>query len=288
MNGLIVATVTPFKDDGSLDIDALVPYVEYLKRANVDGFFINGTTGEFGLLSYEEKLEVAKKFLSIAQESTIVGINENYPKSAVKLAREVVDLGAKYIASLPPIYVRPSDKGIIQFYEELSKPGIPVIMYYYPERMGYEIDSQTIVKLVEEGLIDGIKYTTSNVNKFYFLMKKLREVRKDFKIYVGDDLLLMYGLALGADGAISGIANIAPELVKGLVDAVKAGDMRKAVELQLKVNELVEAVNYADYPTAIKEGLKYRGVFVGKSRSPLQSSNIADSMLYEVMKRFGL
>ena len=288
MKGLIVATVTPFKDDGSLDLDAIVPYVEYLRRANVDGFFINGTTGELGLLSYEEKLEVARKFLSLTPENTIVGIHENYPKQAVKLAREVIDLGAKYIASLPPIYLRPSDKGIIQFYEELSKPGVPVIMYYYPQRLGYEISLQTLSKLVEEGLIDGIKYTTSDVKGFYFLMKRLKELRKDFKVYVGDDLLLMYGLSMGADGAVSGIANIAPELVRSLIDAIKGGNLKEVAELQLKINELVEAVSYADYPTAIKEGLKYRGVFVGNSRSPLQPSNIANSLLYETMKRFGL
>ena len=288
MRGLIVATVTPFKDDGTLDLDAVNSYVDYLKRSGVDGFFINGTTGELSLLSFEEKLEVAKKFLSLTPENTIVGIHENYPRYAVKLAKEVVNQGAKYIASLPPIYMRPSDKGIIQFYEELSKLGVPVIMYYYPKRLGYEISVTTISKLVEEGLIDGIKYTTSNVKDFYFLMKALKGVRSNFLVYVGDDVVLLYGLALGADGAVSGIANIAPELVRALMESVKQGDLKRAADLQEKINELVEAVDYADYPTAVKEGLKYRGVFVGPSRSPLQPSNTASSMLYETMKRLGL
>jgi len=228
MKGLIVATVTPFNDDGSLNLGMIPDYVSYLRREGADGFFINGTTGELSLLSYEEKLEIARKFLEVTPKETIVGIHENSVERAVQLAREVVNLGAYYIASLPPVYLRPSDKGIIEYYEALSKLGVPVIAYYYPARLGYTIRVEVFEKMAADGIITGMKFTTSNASEFVKYMTALKGANKDFIMLNGDDWLLLYGLSMGADGAVSGIANISPSLVKSLLTAVSNGDLKES------------------------------------------------------------
>ncbi|MGC9105252.1 MAG: dihydrodipicolinate synthase family protein [Thermoprotei archaeon] len=288
MKGIIVATVTPFKDDGSINFSIVSDYINYLKREGADGFFINGTTGEVSLLTYQEKLEIAMKFLEIAPKETIVGIHENYTERAVHLAKEVVDRGAYYIASLPPVYLRPSDKGIIQYYESLSRLGVPVFAYYYPSKLGYTISLETFRRMVEEGIIAGMKFTTSNASEFYTYMTALKSVNKDFVMLNGDDWLLLYGLSMGADGVVSGVANVSPALVKSLHTAVQSGDLRKAVELQRAINELLSAIGKADYPAGIKEALKYRGVFVGTVRKPLESNLESGSLIYGLLKKLGL
>ncbi|MCQ4345240.1 MAG: dihydrodipicolinate synthase family protein [Sulfolobaceae archaeon] len=288
MKGLIVATVTPFNDDGSLNLGMIPDYVSYLKREGADGFFINGTTGELSLLSYEEKLEIARKYLEVAPKETIVGIHENSVERAVQLAREVVNLGAYYIASLPPVYLRPSDKGIIEYYEALSKLGVPVIAYYYPARLGYTIRVEVFEKMAAEGITTGMKFTTSNASEFAKYMTALKGANKDFIMLNGDDWLLLYGLSMGADGAVSGIANISPSLVRSLLTAVSNGDLKKAAEVQAIINEMLLAVEKADYPAAIKEALKYRGVFVGPVRKPLEGNMEAGSLMYGILKRLGL
>jgi 4-hydroxy-tetrahydrodipicolinate synthase len=288
MKGVIVATVTPFNDDGSVNLTIIPDYVDYLKREGADGFFINGTTGEVSLLTYQEKLEIAKKFLEIAPKETIVGIHENYTERAVQLAKEVVNSGAYYIASLPPIYLRPSDKGIIQYYESLSKLGVPVFAYYYPSKLGYTISLETFRRMAEEGIIAGMKFTTTNASEFYAYMSELKSANKDFVMLNGDDWLLLYGLSMGANGAVSGVANVSPALVKSLQVAIQGGDLKKAVELQRAINELLSAIGKADYPAGLKEALKYRGVFVGTVRKPLESNLESGSLIYGLLKRLGL
>jgi len=285
MKGIVVAIVTPFKENEELDLDALEGYINFLKRNGITSFFVLGTTGEFNMLSLEEKQEFIKKISDITK-NIIVNVTENSLHNALKLAKLAIDYGAQEIASLPPIYHKPSEKGIIQYYESLSKFGVPLNMYYYPENT-YEVSENVITTLVEEGIIQGMKYTTSNLASFKRFLK-LKESNKEFSLLIGNDELIFDAILAGGDGVVSAVANIAPELVVKEFEALEKGNVSEALKLQRVVDRFNEAIMIGDYPATLKVGLKYRGIYVGKVRSPLQESMEGNSLIYGILKEIGL
>ena len=285
MRGIIPAIVTPFKENEELDLDSLESYINFLKRNGIMAFFVLGSTGEFNMLSLEEKQNFIKK-ISDLTKNIIVNVTENSLYNAVKLAKLAVDYGVQEIASLPPIYHKPSEKGIIQYYETLSKFGIPLNMYYYPENT-YEISENTITTLVQEGIIQGMKYTTNDLVSFKRFLR-LKELNKEFSLLIGNDELIVDSILAGGDGVVSAVANIAPELVVKEFEALEKGNITEALKIQKEVDKLNEAIMTGDYPATLKVGLKYRGIYVGKVRSPLQESMDGNSLIYGILKEIGL
>jgi len=285
MKGIIPALVTPFKENEELDLDALESYINFLKRNGITTFFVLGSTGEFNMLSLEEKQAFIKK-ISDLTKNIIVNVTENSLYNALKLAKLAIDYGAQEIASLPPIYHKPSEKGIIQYYESLSKFGTPLNMYYYPENT-YEISENIIITLVEEGMIQGMKYTTNDLVSFKKLLK-LKEFNKEFSLLIGNDELIVDSILIGGDGVVSAVANIAPELMVKEFEALQKGNVVEALKVQKEIDKLNEAIMTGDYPATLKVGLKYRGIYVGKVRSPLQENMDGNSLIYGVLKEIGL
>ena len=285
MKGLVVAIATPFKENEELDLDALEGYINFLKRNGITSFFVLGTTGEFNMLSLDEKQAFIKKISDITK-NIIVNVTENSLYNALKLAKLAIDYGAQEIASLPPIYHKPSEKGIIQYYESLSKFGVPLNMYYYPENT-YEISENAIATLVKEGIIQGMKYTTGDLTSFKEFLK-LKDLNKEFSLLIGNDELILDAILAGGDGVVSAVANIAPELVVKEFEALEKGNVNEALKLQKAIDRLNEAIMIGDYPATLKVGLKYRGIYVGKVRSPLQESMEGNSLIYGILKEIGL
>lgn len=285
MKGVIPAIVTPFKENEELDLDALETYIQFLKRNGVETLFVLGSTGEFNMMNLEEKMLFLKKLLSITN-NVVVNITENSLYNALKLGKLALDLGARELASLPPLYHKPSDKGIIRYYEELSKFGLPLNMYYYPDN-SYVVSENVIETLVQEGIIQGMKYTTNDLVSFKHFTA-LKEVNKDFSLLVGNDELIIYSYLAGGDGVISAVANLAPELVLKEYQLLVNGDVAEALKIQSKIDKINRAIMIGDYPSTLKNGLKYRGIYVGKVRSPLQESVDGNSLIYGILKEIGL
>jgi len=285
MKGVIPAIVTPFKENEELDLDALEGYINFLKRNGITTYFVLGSTGEFNMLSFEEKQAFIKK-ISDLTKNIIVNVTENSLYNALKLAKLAIDYGAQEIASLPPIYHKPSEKGIIQYYESLSKFGTPLNMYYYPGNT-YEISENMISTLVEEGIIQGMKYTTNDLVSFKKFLK-LKELNKEFSLLIGNDELIIDSILIGGDGVVSAVANIAPELMVKEFEALQKGNVVEALKVQKEIDKLNEAIMTGDYPATLKVGLKYRGIYVGKVRSPLQVNMDGNSLIYGVLKEIGL
>ncbi|BFH72645.1 dihydrodipicolinate synthase family protein [Sulfurisphaera javensis] len=285
MKGIIPAIVTPFKENEELDLDALETYIQFLKRNGIEYFFVLGTTGEFNMLTLEEKIQFLKKLSNITKNA-IVNVTENSLYNALKLAKTTLDLGFQELASLPPLYHKPSEKGIIKYYEELSKFGLPLNMYYYPQN-SYSISQNVIETLVEEGIIQGIKYTTNDLVSFKNLLS-LKEINKEFNLLIGNDELILDSFLVGGDGVISAVANIAPEIVIKEYELLKNGNISEAIKIQKIIDRINKAIQIGDYPATLKNGLKYRGIYVGRVRSPLQESVDGNSLIYGILKEIGL
>ncbi len=240
------------------------------------------------MLNLDEKISVVKTARETINSKIFAGINENSLKNSDILLKKFVDLGVDGIFSIPPLYHKPNDKGIIQFYEYLSKPGLPVYIYNIPSYVGYSVSLDIIMKLVDDGIVDGMKYTTSDMDSFIKYTMSLKEINKDFKMLIGSDTLILPALIYGADGAVSGIANFAPEIISSIYTKYKEGDFKGAYKYQVTAVKLNNTISLSDYPSGIKIALRYRGLYVGKSRSPLQENITAEAAIYDTMKEFNL
>lgn len=285
MKGIVPAIVTPFKEDEEIDLNALEGYINFLKRNGIRTFFVLGSTGEFNMLSLDEKILFIKKITELSK-NVIVNVTENSLHNAVKLTKTAIDYGAEEIVSLPPIYHKPSEKGIIQYFESLSKFGVSLNLYYYPSNT-YEISESIIVTLVKEGIIQGMKYTTNDLISFKRMLK-LKNINKEFSLLIGNDELIFDSIIAGGDGVVSAVANIAPELVTKEFEALQKGNVNEALKIQKEIDKINEVLMVGDYPATLKAGLKYRGIYVGKVRSPLQESMEGNSLIYGVLKEIGL
>ncbi|AWR94612.1 dihydrodipicolinate synthase family protein [Acidianus brierleyi] len=288
MEGILTALITPFDEKENLNLSMLKSVMEFDKNRGVSSFWVLGTSGEFNMLSLDEKISVVKTARESVNSKILAGINENSLKNSDILLKNFVDFGVDGVFSIPPLYHKPNDKGIIQFYENLSKPGLPVYIYNIPSYVGYNISLDILTKLVDDGIIDGMKYTTSDMDSFIKYTMVLKEMNKDFNMLIGSDTLVLPALMYGADGAVSGIANFAPEIISSIYTKYKEGDFKEAYKYQLVAIKLNNAVSLSDYPTGIKIALRYRGLYVGKSRSPLQENISAEASIYDTMKEFNL
>lgn len=287
MKHIIVANVTPFNEKGEVDLNALKTLYDFDLKRGVTGFWVMGTTGELNMLSYEEKLKIAKISVDTIGEKAIMGINEDSTELALRLAKEYTDMGASAVFSLPPIYHKPSEQGLYKFFEALSKPGIPLYVYNIPSYIGYLFPLELTKKLAKEGIIQGMKYTTNDLVSFYqFSLTK--EENKDFRLFIGSEHLILPSFMYGSDGAVTAVANFAPELVRSLVDSYESNDWKKAVEYQIMVSKLAFAVGGGDYPAGVKIALRYRGIWVGKVRAPLQEDINQEAIIYSRLKELGL
>lgn len=285
MEGIIPAIITPFAQDEGLDENSLKNYLDFLKRNGIQTVFALGTTGEFNMLSMEEKEKFIKALRLSTNLKVIINVTENSTLNALKLAKLAVEVGADGIASLPPIYHKPSEKGIIGYFESLSKFGIPLYLYNYDGRAYIELD--LVRRLVSEGIIDGVKLTTEKLP----LLQRYVELKQEgnpFYVTIGNDELIYYAVMSGADGAVSATANVAPELVLKLFKLLKEGNCKEALEVQRAVTMLTRAISDGDYPAGVKVALKYRGIYVGTVRKPLEEKMEQNSVIYATLKELNL
>ncbi|ACP36976.1 dihydrodipicolinate synthase family protein [Saccharolobus islandicus] len=289
MKDNISALITPFDDKENINVEALQQLLDFLTRSGIKDFWVLGTSGEFNMLSQDERILIVSKIREITKGKIYAGINENSLKNSLILAKKYYDIGVDYIFSVPPIYHKPSEKGLVTYFNELrNKIDLPLFLYNIPSFAGYNVPLRIVEKLAEEEVLNGMKYSTTDFVSFLKYLKGLKGVNKNFKVFIGEDRMILSALIYDADGAVSGISNLVPELVTNLFLEFDRGNIQKAIEIQRMVNKLVDVVSLGDYPSGIKIGLRYRGINVGSVRKPLMEDSRAEGEIYNALKEIGI
>ncbi|WP_338603804.1 dihydrodipicolinate synthase family protein [Sulfolobus tengchongensis] len=288
MKDNILSLITPFDEKENVNIEALYQLLDFLIKNGIRDFWILGTAGEFHMLTQDEKILLVTKIREKVSGKIYAGINENSIKSSLTLAKKYYDLGVDCIFSTPPIGYKLSDKSLISYFNELRKIDLPLFLYNIPSLIGYNVPVSLIEKLVEDQILDGMKYTTTDFVSFLTYLRQLKRIDERFKIFIGEDRMILSALIYGADGSVSGVSNLAPELVAGLYQEFEKGNLQKAIEIQNVITKIVEAVSLGDYPSGIKIGLRYRGINVGSVRKPLTEDSRAEGEIYNVLKEIGI
>lgn len=265
-----MAIVTPFKEDESVDFDALGKVIDFIIGNGIEYIVTLGTTGETPTLDKQEKLDIIHyTFEKVnSRVPVVVGIGGNNTKQVVKDVQSFPLEKAAAVLSAAPYYNKPSQEGIYQHYKAIAAASPkPVIMYNVPGRTGRNMEASTTIRLANEvANIAGIKEAGNSVPQ---CMQLLRDRPGHFLIVSGDDDLVLPELAAGIDGVISVAANCFPKNFSDMVRAGLSQDFTTANKLN---NPLIEAYNLLfaeNNPAGVKAFLSEMGLIKNVLRLPV-------------------
>lgn len=285
-----VAIVTPFKEDGAVDFDQLKDLVEYHIAHKTDAIIICGTTGESATLTEEEHSEVVRKCIEFVDKRVpvVAGTGSNCTATAVKLSKEAEADGADALLVVTPYYNKATQKGLIAHYKAVAEAvNIPIIMYNVPSRTGCNILPQTAVTLAKEcDNIVAIKEASGNISQ---VVKLAQLADGCIDIYSGNDDQVVPLLSLGGKGVISVTANIIPEDVHDMVMKYLEGDVAGSLALQLKANDLCDAMFCEVNPIPVKKAVELAGLCNGYVRMPMTEAEPASvEKIRKAMTEYGI
>lgn len=271
--GTGVALITPFNEDYSVDYKSLENIVEYTLSNGADFLVALGTTSEAPTLTQNEKDNVLKTIIRIANNRCpiMLGMGGNNTLSLLQQIKSQDFTGVDGILSVVPYYNKPNQRGMKAHFEMVADNSpVPVILYNVPGRVGVNLLSSTCVELAQHKNIVAVKEASGNLQQ---IMEILRDKPADFDVLSGDDGITQPMMALGAKGVISVAANAYPKLFCKMVDDMINNDVLSALPLHyklLKINNLI----FADgNPAGIKCLLSYQGLCKNVLRLPLLTVN---------------
>ncbi|MCD7909814.1 MAG: 4-hydroxy-tetrahydrodipicolinate synthase, partial [Clostridium sp.] len=268
--GAGVALITPFKESGEVNYEKLEEIVEEQIAGGTDAIIACGTTGEASTMSHEEHLEVIRYVCQVTKKRipVIAGTGSNCTETAVYLSAEAEKYGADGLLLVSPYYNKATQNGLMGHFKAVADAvKIPILLYNIPSRTGVTIQPQTIASLCKTvDNIVGVKEASGNFSAMATMMN-LADGQVD--LYSGNDDQIVPLLALGGQGVISVLSNVAPAQTHAICQAFFDGDPARSARLQLAaiplINELFREVN----PIPVKAAMNLMGKNVGPLRMPL-------------------
>ncbi|XP_063699839.1 N-acetylneuraminate lyase A-like [Culicoides brevitarsis] len=277
--GLMAPVFTVFNEDNSVNVDSIKKYAEYLKKNEVNGVLVNGTTGEGMSLSVSERKSVTEAWTKVCKELDIALMVQiggaPYP-DVVELAKHAYATKVPAMLCLPELYFKPkTEEDLVDYLKSVSKhaPGVALFYYHIPMFTGVSLNMPRFINLAKASIPEfaGIKYSNGDLEQIS------PAVESGVTVFIGSDMILCSALTLGFDSSIMTTLNICPELSVAILKAVKEGRTEDAKKLQWKLNkrvmEITENGKLGWIPSMKREFNKVqkeKGLFVGKVRAPLK------------------
>ena len=270
-----VALVTPFKQDKSIDFDALARLLEYQIKNGVDYMVVLGTTAETATLSSSEKKQVREFIVErvAGRIPLVIGIGGNNTMALVEELKTADLSQFQAVLSVVPYYNKPSQEGIYQHYKAIATASpIPVILYNVPGRTGVNMTAETTLRLAREfDNIIGVKEASGNISQMDDIIKNKSE---DFMVISGDDGITFPLITLGAVGVISVIGNAFPKEFSRMVRLALQGDYERALTIHHRFTELFSLLFVYVNPAGVKCLLHAMGFIENELRLPLVPTRI--------------
>ncbi len=288
IKGIITAIITPFKEN-KVDKKAYKQLVEKQINAGIYGVVPCGTTGESATLDFDEHEMLIDYTLELVNHrlTVIAGTGSNNTKEAIKLTAHARKAGADAVLTITPYYNKPTQNGMYEHFKAIAEAvDIPLILYNVPGRTGVNMLPETVARLSEIKNIIGIKEATGSLQQVTETMKMCK---KDFIILSGDDFTALPSIAIGAKGVISVTSNIVPAEMVEMFKAYESNNMHKAIELNLKLWPLHNAMFIESNPIPVKAAAHLMGWISSEIRLPLVPMTGANlNKLKTAMAGFGL
>ena len=290
IRGSIPPIITPFVN-GEVDYRTYASLVEHQIKNGSHGILVNGTTAEPSTLTIDER----NKLISIAVEvangkiPVIAGTGSQSIIETKILTNHAVKAGVDSLLIVTPYYIKPPQRGLIEYYLELTeKIDIPWMIYHIPGRTAVNVTLETMKILSEKSAnFVGMKHA---VNDLGFVTECLSAFGPDFKIFVGLEELSFPMLSIGACGLMNAVGNLRPNILSEMCEAVWDKDNERGLELHHQLLEINQAVFYDTNPIPIKYMMRKLGIMKNNEhRLPMMSATVElEKRLDMVLRNSGL
>lgn len=275
LRGMGVALITPFKEDGSVDYEALDRLVDYQLQNGTDYFVVLGTTAETPTLTEEEKKKIIELVVTKVRGRIpiVLGVGGNCTRAVVDNLKNGNFEGIDAILSVVPYYNKPSQEGIYQHYKAIAEATeLPVILYNVPGRTGVNMTAETTLRIAREFKnVIAVKEASGNITQMDDIIKNKPE---NFSVISGDDGITFPLITLGAVGVISVIGNAFPSEFSRMVRLALAGDYDSARTIHHRFTELFSLLFVDGNPAGVKSMLNMMGFIENRLRLPLVPTRI--------------
>lgn len=267
---VLTAMVTPFHEDGSLDLDGAARLAQWLVAHGNDGLVLAGTTGEGATLSDDETVELWRAVRAAVDVPLLAGTGSNDTRHTIGLSCRAAETGVDALLVVSPYYNKPPQAGLLAHYRALAEAvDLPIVLYDVPGRTGRALSVDTIVTLATEvpGIV-GIKDARGNPNES---ARIVAGAPSDFDLISGDDGLTLPLLAVGATGVIGVATHWSAGLHGDMIAAFEKGDHDTAREINARLLEsfAYEATDQWQHASGVKALLTELGLPSGPCRLPL-------------------
>ena len=270
LKGMGVALITPFKEDGSVDYDALLRLVDYQLENGTDFLCVLGTTAETPTLTKEEKEKVKRTIINRVDGRlpVLLGVGSNSTQAVVDSVKNDDMTGVDALLVVVPYYNKPSQEGVYQHYKAVAEATeLPIVLYNVPGRTGVNMTAETTLRLANDfENIVAIKEASGNIAQMDEIIKNKPE---GFDVISGDDGITFPLITLGAVGVISVLGNAFPREFSRMTQLALEGDYANALPIHHKFAEMCNLLFVDGNPAGVKAMLGIMGMIENKLRLPL-------------------
>jgi len=290
LRGSYPPVVTPFRK-GAVDYAKFAELVDYQIKEGSHGILVTGTSGEPSTLTIDERAQLVKVAVETAagRVPVVAATGSQSHAETVDLTARAEKAGADALLIVTPYYIRPPQRGLVDYYVDLGKrTSLPLMIYHIPLRAAVNVQLDTLEKIVEKtpNLV-GIKHAANDLT---LVTEALSRFGFDFRIFVGLEELSFPMLAIGAAGLMNAVGNLAPRMVAELYEKTAQGHLEEARRLHYELFELNQAVFFDTNPIAVKYMMKRMGLLQdNEHRLPMvPATKELEKRLDEVLRRAGL
>ena len=288
--GAGVALITPMHEDGSINYDEMERIVNYQIENGTDAIIVCGTTGEASTMTHEEHIETIKACVDMTKKRipVIAGTGSNCTDTAIYLSKEAQRVGADGILVVSPYYNKATQNGLKKHFTAIAgSVDIPMILYNIQGRTGVNIQPKTIASLAKEvENIVAVKEASGDLSQ---VANIIYESEGRIDVYSGNDDQIMPVLSLGGDGVISTCSNIIPKECVEITDSFFSGDIKTAIQKQLDILPMCDALFCECNPIPVKTAMKIMGLNTGDMRLPLtELTGSKRDLLEKTLKDYSL
>lgn len=267
--GSIVAMITPYHENGSVNFEAMTALLERQIREGTDAILVLGTTGEAPTMSHEEDASVVEHTIRVVdgRVPVIVGAGSNSTATQIEKALRFQSMGADGLLLIAPYYNKANAEGMYRhFAQTADKVDLPCILYNVPSRTGSAIPVSVVERLCHHENIAAIKEASGDMA---YAMKLAHCIGPDFALYSGNDDITLPLMAIGGSGVISVFANVMPAMCHQIVTDFAQGRHAEALKNHIKYLPLMNDLFIEVNPIPVKTALNMMGLNAGPLRLPL-------------------
>ncbi|MBB1493559.1 4-hydroxy-tetrahydrodipicolinate synthase [Propioniciclava sp. MC1595] len=285
---LITAMVTPFTDDGSLDLDEARRLAAHLvDEMGNDALVINGTTGESPTTNDDEKLELLKAVVSEVGDraKVIAGVGTNETAATIKRCRDAAEAECDGLLVVTPYYSKPPADALLEHFVLVADASeLPVMLYDIPSRSGIPIPEETIIELARHPRIVAVKDAKGDLVSSAKVMSVT-----DLAYYSGDDAMTLPLMSVGGVGVVGTSTHFSGALTKEWMDLLADGDHESALEVYRRLLPVYTGVFATQGCMLVKAGLAARGFNAAVLRRPLKPASPSQARTFvQLLEAAGL